>query len=238
MHHRTGGNVLFLILIAVALFAALSYVVLGSSRTGGGSAGKERAELEAAALLHYPLAIKTAVMRMVLDGKDVHNIRTLFEYHPGHSLWSQIQGLDSEYLNNLVFHPQGGGVAYQEIPKDVFLENSDTAPYPRNWLWFNVETHIPGVGSEEPEEIIMLYGIKPEICAALNKKAGIYYSTNGSAECNISSAAPVIGVCGDNSWCSTYSSGCEHVIDGHPVFCAKLLQNADVYAIVYTLLER
>lgn len=50
---KRSGNVLFLILIAVALFAALSYVVAHSGRSSAGSTSRELAKLQAAQILGY-----------------------------------------------------------------------------------------------------------------------------------------------------------------------------------------
>lgn len=58
------GNVLFLILIAVALFAALSYAVTSSSRSGGGDASKETAHANAAAIIQYATSVKNAIVRI------------------------------------------------------------------------------------------------------------------------------------------------------------------------------
>lgn len=61
---KEQGNVLFLILIAVALFAALSYAVTSSTRSSGTGVSKDKARANAAAIIQYTSSIKTAVDRL------------------------------------------------------------------------------------------------------------------------------------------------------------------------------
>jgi len=61
-----AGNVLFLILIAVALFAALSYAVTSSSRSGTGGVGEDKAKLAASTLLQYAAGVEQKLLRMTI----------------------------------------------------------------------------------------------------------------------------------------------------------------------------
>ena len=69
-----SGNVLFFILIAVALFAALSYAVTSSTRSGGGNISKEKAQTLASQILNHGIAVRTAVTRMTMSGVPVENL--------------------------------------------------------------------------------------------------------------------------------------------------------------------
>ena len=60
-----GGNALFLILIAVALFAARSYAVTQTSRGSGGT-GKEEGALRAGEILSYVGTLRQEIDRLII----------------------------------------------------------------------------------------------------------------------------------------------------------------------------
>jgi hypothetical protein len=167
------GNVLFLILIAVALFAALSYAVTQSTRSGSGTADKEQSMLSGATMTQYPTALRTSMIRMVLGGTDVSNI--VFDSPAGFS------GMSDVTLN--LFHPTGGGAVFQRAPADVMANNSQGS-----WF-FNANWDVPLIGvdgSGGNDIIAFLPGIAAGVCQNVNSEFAI--STSGCA--NVTNGVP------------------------------------------------
>lgn len=156
------GNVLFLILIAVALFAALSYVVTQSTRSGGGSTEREKNILSSAQMTQYPTALRTSIIRMVLAGVAIENVK--FDA-PGDA------GFTSQSTSQLVFHPQGGGATYQEAPTELSASGNTQL----SWR-YNADVEVPGIGidgSGGNDVIAFLPGVSDGVCRQVNEELGI-----------------------------------------------------------------
>lgn len=163
--NRESGNVLFLILIAVALFAALSYAVTQSTRSGGGSTEREQSLLGSASLTQYPTSLRTAVIRMILAGNDVRN---LFFNAPGDFTVS---------TSVEVFHPDGGGAVHQQTPSDVMATAS-----PGSWV-HNANFYIDQIGrdtgSAGNDLIAFMPGVNLATCQRINFQMGLPSSGSG-----------------------------------------------------------
>lgn len=155
-----SGNVLFLILIAVALFAALSYAVTQSTRSGSGSTEKEKAILSSASMTQHPTAVRTGLIRMVLGGVDVADIRF---NAPGN--FAAVS--DTTWL---VFHPNGGGAVFQRAPADL-MTGSSLGTWYYNANWDVLEVGTDGAGGNDI--VAFLPGVTQTVCKQVNAEFAI-----------------------------------------------------------------
>lgn len=176
--YRKGerGNVLFLILIAVALFAALSYAVTSSSRSGGGDASSETNLVNSAQVTQYPASVRTSILRMIVaSGIDATDLG--FDPPP-------YTNCTDEAEQNCVFDPAGGGATYVMAPADVMADGEQG-----EWF-FNGTFAVPNIGTNDAgdgnEIIAFLPGIKKGVCDRINEQLGIDVPTGYDAPDTIS----------------------------------------------------
>lgn len=183
--HRNDerGNVLFLILIAAALFAALSYVVVQSSRSGGGDAAREKYALDASEIQGYVTALQTAVGRLLINGCNLDNLN--FDNEADGGLHTNPNAPTNNSCD--VFHPAGGGVPLK-TPMGKWA--SDPVFY------YSGSSAVTGIGTtcatpECSDLVLVMRGVHQGLCLALNKGTG--FNVFADLPIDTQQACPYVG---------------------------------------------
>ena len=235
-HNKTNGesgNVLFLILIAVALFAALSYAVTQSTRTGGGTGDNETSLISSAQLTQYPAGIRTAVVRMIIGGTDVSNLEFNVPSAFG-SLSATGRG---------VFHPSGGGATYANAPVDVM-----SAGTPGTWN-FNAENQIDLIGTTNAggpttataEVIAFLPDISLTVCQRINEELGLPATppVENDADYTTNKDSTTTGTIPAGGGTIGDTGAASEALEGQPFGCFNNdAPDPDVYVYFHVLVER
>lgn len=156
------GNILFLILLAVVLFAALAYAVTSSMRGGGRDAGSETVQLQSAQITQYATSLEQSLARMRLMN-NCRDDQISFEN-------GVVTGYTFTTPNACkLFHSDGGGMTWQDPPKAA-----GTEPY-----LFNGNSRILWMGTDSPNtageaaELALYLPIKSRaLCEQLNASLG------------------------------------------------------------------
>lgn len=157
-----------MILLAVVLFAALSYAVTQSSR-GAGSTSSETNALRAAQLIQYGDQVSFAVMRIMMTG-GYDRSEVSFENN------GVAVNANCTEDGCKVFHSNGGGVSYWELPVDWRGSHGVWVPlwrwnFSKNNQFYNVRTNCADASCND---VALLYrGIQREVCIEINNKLGI-----------------------------------------------------------------
>lgn len=165
-----NGNILFLILIAVALFAALSYAVTKST-SGGGNASKERAALIASEITQYATSLKVAVLRMSINGVSDEDFCFDTPVIVEPKAYDNASGCSNDA--NKLFHSSGGGASYQPVnPSALNSANSAHSQYGLGII--SGRSPVINVGDNTEADIVYLaHFLTKEICDELNKNLGL-----------------------------------------------------------------
>lgn len=233
------GNALFLILIAVALFAALSYAITTSGR-GGGGIDRETRELAFAQVFQYAGAMTSAIQRLTLTGCADNQIT--FEDNGGAS--RQNSGSLYVYTNPNapgderchVFSPQGGGMQGQDLPAEIMVGTDEVgAGHMHPQSTFIQPMRVLGLGSDEESagtDIMMWMGfVQQDACMAINEKLGIPNPSNLPPSDSYSCLAPFVG---NYPACSEPFGNDVTELVGHDMFCVTVgsYAGSDTYSLM------
>lgn len=176
-----SGNVLFLILIAVALFAALSYSVANILRSGNPEMiTEERAKILANEILSQARTFRQGI-QMLRVSNGCSDTGVSFET-PALSGYTHSPIVADKCK---LFHQSGGGLVYVPPPEEVLDMGYSPAPALRGQWFFPADTCVPEIGtapagtgcnsdSADNEAIIaVLPFIRKNICVQINKNLGV-----------------------------------------------------------------
>lgn len=174
-HRATqSGNALFLILIACALFAFLSYVVASSTRSNDGGGREDNTKLRASQVIQYATYMEQAILRMRFREIPAENL--CFDADGwGHNDYYFSACDDTK---NQVFYTGegGGGVIWTKPPEGA----NDGSPWyiPANvcvaGIGFYVEDDCNADSSGDSENLVLaLPGISKVVCIEINNSLGI-----------------------------------------------------------------
>jgi hypothetical protein len=173
---KEKGNALFLILIAVALFAALTYAITQSGKGSGGGTSKEQAVLVAAQITQYAGELQQAVSRLLLSGCTVAKLSFDSTKFPDATTYDNTQAPADHSCD--IFDPVGGGVTWQ-APPSVSLGVGGTQ------YIFTGAIGVMGVGTDnsvngkDDKELMMVVFVPRDICLQVNQTEGAV-NTGGS----------------------------------------------------------
>ncbi len=233
------GNVLFLILIAVALFAALSYAVTQSTRSGGGDASRETNLVNSAQITQYPAALKTSIVRMMVSSGTAP---LALVFNP-----ASVAIPSTQAANTAVFlaGSTGGGATYQLAPRAVL--GSGTQPSgitPGQWV-FNAENQIANIGTTNgtgapnagsADVIAFLPNVTLALCEEIHRQLGL--STTIPTETSIDFTTLMETGLGSATQRSTLGGNTidQAPLSGQPQGCFQ--QPANTYIYYQVLVER
>jgi len=165
------GNALIYVLVAIALFAALSFTL--SRQTDSGEAGgldEDRAELYASQLISYASQAKNVIDQLDFQGVDISKIDFTLPsdttFNSGTTIYK-------------IYHPDGGGLNLGKIsPENTDSSNITTPADPPAGWYMGGFNNVEWTASGSTDIILVAYGINGTVCRVINNKIDPTLSPN------------------------------------------------------------
>lgn len=157
-HNAESGNAIIYVLIVVALFAAITFVLSGQTDTSEADAiSDEQAEILASNLQQASMSLKQSIDQMTFTGAQIDNLDFVTP--------DDGAAFDAGSHIDKVFHPAGGGVVLPRIP-DTAINEVNTNP-PARW-YIGRFNDVEWTPSTNDDVILTAHQLNNAVCRRLN----------------------------------------------------------------------
>jgi hypothetical protein len=160
------GNVLFLILVIVAIFSCL-FMLLSQHDMTTRVPNLQKDNISSTSTIQYAKSIEKGVKRLKKNNVTLDQIQF---YAPIDTKFNQ-DDIDTKIQ---LFHPDGGGVTYYPVDRDAVEKVTKTLGEYQNGNWHFFKINIKGIGSDKPVLIALLYRVKQDVCENINQQLNGY----------------------------------------------------------------
>lgn len=225
------GNVLFLILIAVVLFAALSYAVSMSTRNNQKDAGAEKIQVTAAALIQYATSVENAVTRLraanTCSDTDISFATPAYQTLGGSDANPDAKFSTTPPNRRCHVFDVNGGQAIAITFKEAAIQGQVAGPL-RSGDATLIIASVPEIGSAAPELILAFPSIRKDVCLDAQRRMGATTATTERGNC------PWLEFTGDYSG----SSACDAGTTGLRTWCGVDAANPQANNFYHVVIPR
>jgi|GEM_PF-5931460 len=166
--NRQSGNVLFLILVAIALLGIITAIISNYSSEQKETLDRQTTDAQVSVLFNHTATLGVAVMNLLIQGVEPNNV-----YQVLSTLKQGDAGFEDSPHQYKLYHPLGGGVSYTSSTSNTASEAIATN------FNINKKSIVIGVGKSDnavdPADTVgdILFTARitnSAYCAAINKK--------------------------------------------------------------------
>lgn len=162
---KERGNALIYVLIAIALFAALSFTLSRQTDTSeAGALDSSKVELYATQLMSYAAQAQAAVDQLLMSNTLLNPANTMIQ-ELDLTLPTQAGFNTAPHLRKL-YHPQGGGLTPGRIPDSI---KTTGVSDPVSGWYLGRFNNVDWTATANQEVILIAYQIPEAVCARINQ---------------------------------------------------------------------
>jgi hypothetical protein len=185
MRQHQSGAVLFIIFIAVALFAALIAAVTQGNRASTDTLTREQAKIYINEVRAHAAALQNSISRLqTMNGCTIEQIS--FQKNSIYGSQMNNDNAPSGFICH-IFHENGAKYDFISPPVEMrdATELTNAAHFTLdNAYTFLAQNAVQNVGSESSEPMMVVSFVTNEVCEELNRQEGITNATRSNVDFN------------------------------------------------------